>query len=85
MRGAARLVPLHFVLAIASQLRQYEFYYVPVSMLIYLTLASMLRIRRAELRGDPAPIYLILLQSIVVRSPSTCISIDPASMLSVEY
>jgi hypothetical protein len=51
---------------VLAQVRQYEFYYVPASMIVYLTLTSMLRARRAELLGEPVPAWLITLHCFVV-------------------
>jgi hypothetical protein len=53
--------------ALAPQLRQYEFYFISVSTVAYLCISSLLRVRRAHYRDEPAPTWLIATHCLVVR------------------
>jgi hypothetical protein len=59
-----------------TQLRQYEFHFVSFSTILYLVLSSMLRVRRATLRGEPAPVWLI-------ASHCAAVSESPAALARV--
>ncbi len=64
------------------QLRQHEFYFITVSSLVYLSLSSLLRARRADLRSEETPIWVILSHCLMMSGSTLSPGSPPLTLLS---